>query len=379
MSINSCRVCSKAFFKEPLLQYNNMPKAAQNFPDFNELADEKGVDLIVCQCSACGLVQLSNEPVDYYREVIRAAACSDIIKESKLKQFTDFVERFSLHGKKIIEFGCGHGEFLSLFNELNIDAYGIEYSESAVTNCQANGLKVSRGYIEDDLKLKNTPFDAFLLLMFLEHMPDPNSALRGIYNNLSDGAVGIIEVPNFDMMLRNKLFSEFIGDHLLYFSHETLRTTLQLNGFDVLECHELRDDYVISATVRKRQSLDITNFYNYQEKIKCQINDYVDKFAGAKVAIWGAGHQALAIISMTEIAEKICYVVDSADFKQNKYTPATHLPIFPPDKLNSDPVEAIIVMAASYSDEVVEIIEKNFSDLVKIAVLRDYGLEIIDT
>jgi len=82
---------------------------------------------------------------------------------------------------------------------------------------------------------------------------------------------------------------------------------------------------------------------------------------------------------MTEIAEKICYVVDSAHFKQNKYTPATHLPIFAPDKLNSDPVKAIIVMAASYSDEVVGIIKKDFNDSVKIAVLRDYGLEISDT
>lgn len=379
MSINSCRVCGKVFFEEPLLHYNNMPKAAQNFPELKELADEKGVDLTVYQCSACGLVQLSNDPVDYYREVIRAAACSNVIRELKLKQFADFIERFSLHDKKIIEFGCGHGEFLSLLNELNIDAYGIEYSESAVADCQANGLKVSRAYIENNLKLENAPFDAFIFLMFLEHMPDPNSALRGIYNNLSDGAVGIIEVPNFDMMLRNKLFSEFIGDHLLYFSRETLQTTLQLNGFDVLECYELRDDYVISAIVRKRQSLDITNFYNYQEKIKCQINDYIDKFAGAKIAIWGAGHQALAIISMTEIAEKICYVIDSASFKQNKYTPATHLPIFSPDKLNYEPVEAIIVMAASYSDEVVGIIEKDFNDSVKIAVLRDYGLEIIGT
>lgn len=378
MSVDSCRVCAKDFFEKPLLEYKNMPKAAQNFPNASALQEEKGVDLTVCQCSGCGLVQLSNEPVSYYREVIRAAACSDIIKDFKTRQFADFIERFSLHGKKIIEFGCGHGEFLSLLNKLDIDAYGIEYSNKAVADCQAKGLKVTRDYMEHDTILSDGPFDAFLFLMFLEHMPAPNSALQGIYNNLSDNAVGIIEVPNFDMMLRNKLFSEFIGDHLLYFSRDTLQITLQLNGFEVLECNELRDDYVISAIIKKRPRLDITNFYNYQKKIKAQLNDYIDKFPPRKVAIWGAGHQALAIISMTDIAEKICYVVDSADFKQNKYTPATHLPIFPPDKLDSNPMDAIIVMAASYSDEVVEILQKKFSNPPKIAVLRDYGLEIID-
>ena len=94
-----------------------------------------------------------------------------------------------------------------------------------------------------------------------------------------------------------------------------------------------------------------------------------------KVAIWGAGHQALAIISLTDLADKIRYVVDSAVFKQGKFTPATHIPIVSPDVLDSDPVDAVIVMAASYSDEVARIIREKFDGKINVSILRDFGLE----
>ena len=85
----------------------------------------------------------------------------------------------------------------------------------------------------------------------------------------------------------------------------------------------------------------------------------------------------MAIISLMNLNKKIKYVVDSAVFKQGKYTPATHIPIVPPDTLNSDPVGAVIVMAASYSDEVAGIIRKKFGKGISVSILRDFGLEEI--
>jgi 2-polyprenyl-3-methyl-5-hydroxy-6-metoxy-1,4-benzoquinol methylase len=378
MSVQACRVCGREFFEERLLQYANMPKAAQNFPNSADLACETGVDLDVYQCKGCGLVQLRSEPVPYYREVIRAAAVSDVIKDSKTRQFSSFIQQYSLQAKKIIEIGCGEGEFLSLLSPLGVEAYGLEYSESAIAECVKRGLKVSRGFPDREAGgWSNGPFDAFLLLMFLEHMPEPNVSLRVIYDNLADNAVGLVEVPNFDMVLRNKLFSEFIGDHLLYFTIETLKTTLMLNGFNVIECAEARNGYVLSVVVKKRSRLDISHFHNHQIKITNDIVSYLKLFKPKRVAIWGAGHQALAIIALTGIADRIRYVIDSATFKQGKYTPATHLPIVAPDSLHSDPVDAVIIVAGSYSDEVAAIIRQRFYVTVPVAILRDFGLETV--
>jgi 2-polyprenyl-3-methyl-5-hydroxy-6-metoxy-1,4-benzoquinol methylase len=377
MAINKCRVCGNDFFKEPLLKYKNMPSVAQNLPDLNNLGNDKGADLKIYQCSGCGLVQLDNEPVSYYREVIRASGFSNEMREFRLKQFRDFTTKHSLKGGKIIEIGCGKGEYLSIMQETGGEVYGLEESEESVNECLEKGLKVSKGFVEkDDYKIDNAPFDAFFMLSFLEHIPTPNSTLRAIYSNLKDDGVGIIEVPNFDMILKNKLFSEFMTDHLFYFTKDTLKRTLEFNGFEVIECDSVWHDYIISATVRKRKKLDINEFYKHQEKIRKEIQNYIGQFK--KVAIWGAGHQALAIISMIELKDKIEYVIDSADFKVGKYTPATHIKIVSPDTINSDPVEAIIVIAAGYSDEVANIIKQKYDKNIKVAILRDYGLEVIN-
>lgn len=374
MPINKCRVCNHKFFKKPLLRYENMPKSAQFLPTKDMLKNDKGITLEIYQCSGCGLVQLRNNPVFYYKKVIRSAGISEEMKNFRQKQFLGFVKKFSLFGKKAIEIGCGYGEYLEIIRQSGLKAYGLEYSEEAVRHCRKKGLKVFKGFIEDDnYKIKNSPFDVFFILNFLEHLPQPNSVLGGIYNNLADEAVGIVEVPNFDMILKNKLFSEFIIDHLFYFTKQTLTTTLMLNGFEVIDCKEIWYDYIISATVKKRKKLDLSYFYQQQKKLKDEIERYLKRFK--KVAIWGAGHQALTVISLLNLSGKIKYIVDSAKFKQNKFSPATHIPIVSPDRLIQDPVEAVIVMAGSYSDEVAKIILKKFDKNIKVSILKKYKLE----
>lgn len=378
MKTKKCRVCGNELFDKPLLSYSNMPARAQYLPDLKLLKTDKGVDLEICQCSGCGLVQLSNDPVPYYREVIRAAAASDEMKKFRMKQFRKFVKKFHLKGKKVVEIGCGRGEYLSIMQQAGADAYGLEYSAESVKHCIKNGLKVSKGFIGDRrTKLKNSPFDAFFILNFLEHLPDPNVMLMGMFNNLMDNGIGLIEVPNFDMMLQKKLFSEFIGDHLFYFTKETLGSILNQNGFEIIDCNEIWHDYIISAIVKKRAKTDLSHFDEIKIKIKNEIDEYICRFKNNGVAVWGAGHQALAVMSLLRLEQKIKYVVDSALFKQGKFTPATHIPIVSPDSLDLDPVGAVVIMAASYSDEVAKIIRQKHDKNINIAILRDFGLEII--
>ncbi|MEA3493987.1 MAG: methyltransferase domain-containing protein [Candidatus Margulisiibacteriota bacterium] len=386
-----CRICGNDFFNDPLLCYKNMPKAAQYLPDKNALKNDHGIDLEVYQCSGCGLVQLSNKPVPYYKEVIRAAGISDEMMAFRKRQFADLLEKYSLKGKKVIEIGCGCGEYLSIMRQAGADACGLEQSAESVSKCVEKGLKADQGFIQDNFyKLEGAPFNAFCMLNFLEHLPDPNSILKGISFNLVGGGMGLVEVPNFDMILRNNLFSEFIGDHLLYFTRDTLNTALKLNGFDIIECNEVWHNYIISAVVKKNslmpskvktlgksERLDLSHFNKYQSKLKAEIEAFIHRNGNRKVAIWGAGHQALAVIALTKLAGKIRYVVDSAAFKQGKYTPASHIPIVKPDTLRSNPVDAIIVIAASYSDEVAKIIQQKYAANIKVAILRDNGLEII--
>ena len=376
--VEKCRLCGCKFPDTPLLIYENMPKAAQFLPDVETVKNEKGIDMNIFQCRGCGLVQLNSEPVSYYKEVIRAAAFSPEMKSFRINQFTTFVEQYSLYNKKVVEIGCGKGEYLLLMKQAGANVYGIEQSAESVTYCEQAGLNILNGFITDfPGKLKNAPFDAFFILNFLEHLPDINSILTAIRNNLTDEGIGLVEVPNFDMMLRKKVFSEFIPDHLFYFTADTLQTALRLNGFDVISCKEIWYDYIISAVVKTRKKLDISDFHQCQTKLTQEIDAYINKFGNKRVAVWGAGHQALAMISLAKLAGKIKYVVDSAPFKQGKFTPATHIPIVSPEQLKINPVDAVIVMAAGYSDEVAKIIQQKFDKTIVVAIFRDFGLEII--
>jgi len=375
MTEKFCRVCGGGLFSTPLIGYENMPKSAQFFPDINDVNDEKGTALSVCQCSACGLIQLDNDAVFYYREVIRAAAVSAEMTAFRTKQFCDWTSRFGLKDKKILEVGAGAGEYMQIMREFSENVFGLEQRQASVTSALQKNLDVQQGFIEE-VSLNEAPFDAFYMLNFLEHLPNPNASLQAINQALKNDAIGLVEVPNFDMIIRQKLYSEFISDHLFYFTKESFEFTLEKNGFEVIECTETWHDYSLSAVIKKRSPLDLSVFTQQKSIISNELNDYIASFKPLKVAIWGAGHQSLAVMSLADLGEKVRYVIDSASFKQNKFTPATHLPIVEPERLNKDPVEAVIVMAASYSDEVAKIVDSQYPN-VNIAVLREDGLEIV--
>ena len=369
-----CRVCGGAFFEKPILILRNMPYGAQFFLQ-EELYKDKGIDLEIYQCKFCGLVQLVREPVSYYREVIRTTAYSKEMKNFRLEQFKEFLEKYELIGKKILEVGCGKGEFMELMQKCGAEVYGIEYGEENIKACLKKGLKVERDFISSKThRVRYAPFDGFYILNFLEHIPEINTFLKGIAWNLNPGGIGLVEVPNFEMILREKMLTEFIPDHIFYFTADTLEQTLRMNGFEVLEIQTVWHDYIISAVVKKREPYNLKAWIKELEELKEALEKFIKKFSKEEVMIWGAGHQALAILSLTNIANKIYGVIDSAPFKQGKYTPVTHLLIYPPDVLYKLPVKAVIVMAGSYSEEVVQILQKNFKD-IKIAIIEGLKLK----
>ena len=375
--IANCKLCGSKLPDKDFLVYKNMPKSAQFFPDENTVNEEKGVDIILKQCSCCGLVQAIGQPVSYYRDVIRATGVSADMTDFRTKQYAEWVKKNHLEGKKVIEIGCGKGEYMKMMEESGAVVFGLEHLHESVEEANKKGYRVIEGFVEGtETEIEGGPYDGFFIMNFLEHIPDPSSFLKGIANNLTNDGVGIVEVPNFDMMLQKSLYSEFIQDHLSYFTSDTLCNLLQISGFEIIRCESIWFDYIISAEVRKRKGFDVKPFMDMQEKIKKEVHAYVDaqKALGHKLAVWGAGHQALANLSQLELADDIEFVVDSAEFKQNKYTPATHIPIVAPAQLKSGEVQAVIVMGGSYSSEIKVVIDRDYPGIGAV-VLSENGLE----
>ncbi len=375
--MKKCIVCGKQLNPEPLMKCTNMPASAQDIPEYAELSNESGIDLNLCQCASCGLVQFDCEPVSYYRDVIRAGGYSTTMAQLRREQYSHFIEKCNLEGKKIIEVGCGQGEFLQVLTEFPVEAYGIEHKQDLVEMAQSKGLHVTHGFTEtEDTVFSEGPFDAFLSFNFLEHQPFPNTMLRCIYNNLNPDGYGLITVPSFEYILENDSFYELLRDHIANYTQETLRFLVEYNGFTILECERInRDTWAI--IVQKKQRADVSGLKFNFEKLTEQMNGYVNErlAAGKKVAVWGASHQGFTAVSTTGVGEKISYIIDSAPFKQGKYAPASHVPIVAPDHFQEEPVDCILIIAPGYTKEIAGIIQEKYGSGVEISVLKSASIE----
>jgi SAM-dependent methyltransferase len=374
----SCRFCGGICQLPPLLSYPGSPRSAQGFLDSPQDADEV-VDLHIYQCRDCGLVQHDWAPVAYHRDVIRAIAFSQEMAEYRLGQLSGWINRCELTAKRVLEIGCGKGEYLELLARAGAqNCSGLENSPSSVAFAQGRGLDVRTGYLGLDL-INPWPFefDAFAIFSFMEHWPDLRGSLRALRGLLKEGAYGLVEVPSFDFVLANGLYSEFTVDHIFYFDQTSLRTVLEMCGFEVIEISSVWHDYILSAQVRKRRTLNTEGFRLKQERIVRELNAFVDRFAPHDVVVWGAGHQALAVMSLARIRGRVSHVVDSANFKQDKYTPGTRLLIRSPESLQADCPKAVVIMAAAYSDEVLETLKQSYPSVENVAILRENCLEVV--
>ena len=372
--VRYCKLCGTQLDK-PSWILREMPASAQKFVEVSPNDDSEKTDLFIHQCDNCGLVQLANDPVTYFKEVIRATAFSKEMGIFRRDQFANFVERFSLNGESGIEIGCGRGEYLKLLSERGLKMTGLEYSDRSVAQCNAEGLRVYKGFIGDErLPLQDEKFASFYMFNYLEHLPFPIQNLRDISRLLSEDGVGLIEVPNFDMIVRERMFTEFCTDHILYFTEDTLRQMLSRSGFEVLSLDAIWGEYILSATVRIRPTFPTTDFSNAKKSLESSLNSFITSYDPESIAIWGAGHQALAVIAACKLQGKIKYVIDSAPFKQDKLTPGSFIPVRAPSVLSQIPPSALLIMAGAYSEEIARTIKSDYGDAFQVAILR--GMEI---
>ena len=374
-----CIACGAPLWETPLLTLDNMPASAQHMPDAQGVKEDRGLTLDLCQCMGCGLVQFDCEPVDYYRDVIRAGGFSKTMVELRRYQYKHLIDSYHLEGKKFIEVGCGQGEFLKVLSEFPVEVHGIEHDPHLVELARAQGLDVTEGFTEtEDTRFAGGLYDVFLSFNFLEHQPDPSTMLQAIYRNLEDDAMGLITVPSFGYIMDHNSYYELIRDHLAYYTFETLTPLLERNGFQVEECEVINRD-TLSVIVRKRPQMDTENLLECYVNLKREMETYM-KYLDAwdkKVAIWGASHQGFTLAATTKLGEKARYIIDSAPFKQGKFAPASHLPIVGPDHFHEHPVDAIIITAPGYTDEIAASIRQKFGTSVEIRAMRSNHLEMV--
>ena len=372
-----CIACGAILEDKPIITLDDMPSIAQNLPDERTVDKDKGVTISLYRCTGCGLVQHDAGAVPYYKDVIRAGGYSTTMEKLRISQYDKWIDTYDLRGKKIIEVGCGRGEFLSILDRYDVHAVGMEHDSLLVEEAREDGLDVFEGFAGDsDEYWQGTPYDAFTSFNFLEHQPNPCTYLRAAAHNLVDGGYGLITVPSFEYILEQKSFYEIIPDHISYYTSNSLEAILGICGFEVLSCERINRD-TISAFIRKRKSEDLSFLSDNKERLFDDINSLVDRYIdkNQKIAIWGASHQGLTICGAAHLGDKISCIIDSAPFKQGRYAPSSHIKIVSPEFARIQNLNAIIIVAPGYTDEIAGIIKKDFGNDIDIYTLMTDKVE----
>ncbi len=448
----TCIACGHAL--SPLMTLDDMPASAQNIPAASELAEDHPLSLTLCQCPSCGLVQFDTEPVDYYRDVIRAGGGTRTMTRLRHKEYARLLtamQEHHIHGRRIVEVGCGRGEFLRMWQNLAEDPegaaalardqardplsgqpnaaplhlVGLEHKPSLVEEANAvaatsslspdafehttsapvtreaadaetpvssltpaPAYRVYEGFATGDVRYPEGPFDAFVQFNFLEHQPDPCDMLRNIGRNLKPQALGLITVPSFEYILRYNGYYELLRDHIANYTEFTLQKLLQDCGFELLSMDLVNRD-TIEAIVRKADPdelselhysgrlIDVSALRDSYDRLSASVNAHIDHLSESRrtMAIWGASHQGFTLAATTKLGGRVEYIIDSAPFKQGRFSPASHIPIVAPDYAVAHPVDEILIVAPGYTDEIAGIIRERFDKNVRILVLRTDRIE----
>lgn len=369
--MKKCAACGGAIGDNVLFEWRNMPEGAQIIPKKEELEIDKPISLQLVQCKYCGLVQLSAQPIFYYKDAIRVGNLTKTMIGLRRKEFEKLLAQYDMKGKKVIEIGCSTGEYVALMKEHGIEAYGLEHSENSCKTAKEKNLNIFRGYLENENeRICDFLFDGFVCYNFLEHQPEPIPFLRGIHNNLNDNAYGLVTVPSFDYMIANSGLYEVIRDHLVYYTKDTLCAVLSQSGFEVLDISTINHD-TLSAIVKKKTMFDLSAQKKVYEQLIDSINKIVKslKQQGKNIAVWGASHQCFTALAETELGKYAEYIIDSSPLKQGRYSPVTHLPIVDSNFFFSNRVDVIIIMAPGYAKEIKSSIRKLYGSDIKIGVL----------
>jgi 2-polyprenyl-3-methyl-5-hydroxy-6-metoxy-1,4-benzoquinol methylase len=187
------------------------------------------------RCSACGLTfarpRLS-VGADWYAAMIPD---EEPLPPDRDWRFLEFL-RDAPPRARVLDVGCGEGQFLRLARERGLSGVGFDWDERRAARARAAGLETATEDWERFLAARpDAEFDAAVLFDVLEHAPEPSVLVRGLRRLLKPGGLLAITVPNESRPLPfGRENYDYPPHHFTRWTRTAMKAFLEREGFEIV-------------------------------------------------------------------------------------------------------------------------------------------------
>jgi hypothetical protein len=345
-------------------------------------------------CEKCFLVQLDEfvSPEHIFTEYAYFSSFS----ETWLKHAADYVDmivsRLNLGTHSLaVELASNDGYLLQNFVRKGIPALGVEPAANVAkvavekkvpTLVKFFGRKTAGEMVRDGKQA-----DLIIGNNVLAQVPDLNDFVGGMQILLKPGGVVTLEFPHLSRLMEQNQYDTIYHEHFSYFSLIAVQNIFEAHRLTVFDVEEIpthggsirvyaRHSEDASKPVGERvvalrarelaDGLDRMDTYStFSDKVKESKRSLLEfliraKRDGKRVAGYGAPGKGNTLLNYCGIrTDFLDFTVDRNPYKQGKFLPGTHIPIFPVEKLREARPDYVLILPWNFKDEII----KQMSDI----------------
>jgi SAM-dependent methyltransferase len=294
-----------------------------------------------------------------------------------------------------MEIASNDGYLLQYFQKQGIDVLGVDPAFSVAEAAIAKGIPTRIEFFNEDFarQLVSEGYRADVILgnNVLAHNPDINGFVAGLPIVLAKNGVATFEFPHLMRLMDENQFDTIYHEHWSYLSLGITQKVFAAHGMTVFDVEELAshggslrlfikhdDDDSKPVTARVNELLcredvfGLTNLATYEhfsEQVKATKRALLEtlvriKDDGGSIAIYGAAGKGNTLLNYCGIGtDFVDYASDRTPYKQGRYTPGTHIPIYGPERIAETKPDYVLILPWNLKKEI----------MLQLAYVGDWG------
>lgn len=383
-----CRFCS-APLRHTLVDLGMSPLCESYLSAQQLNRMEPFYPLHVYVCENCFLAQLEEyvSPEEIFTEYAYFSSYADSWLQHA-KAYTDLmVERFGLGSSSlVVELASNDGYLLQYFVEKGVPVLGIEPARNVAKVAIEKGIPTLIEFFGEnmawDMAAEGTTADLVLGNNVLAQVPGLNDFVRGMKVLLKPRGVITLEFPHLVRLMEENQFDTIYHEHFSYFSFLAVEKIFAAHGLTIFDVEELpthggslrvyarhTEDTTKSVSLRvtelrgREEEVGLTRMQTYSafsEKVRETKRKLLEfliqaKREGKRVCGYGAPGKGNTLLNYCGVrTDFLDFTVDRNPYKHGKFTPGTHIPIFPPNKIREARPDYVLILPWNFKDEIIE-------------------------